>query len=35
LLMCLCFNLSRLVHVIHVLGVEPQFWLPVPKKVMP
>jgi transposase len=25
---CLCFNLSMLVHSIHELGIEPQFWLP-------
>jgi transposase len=23
---CLCFNLSRLVHAIHELGIEPKFW---------
>jgi transposase len=30
LLKCLCHNLSMLVHAIHELGVEPQFWMPVP-----
>jgi transposase len=28
LLKCLCFNLSRLVHAIHVLKIEPKFWMP-------
>jgi transposase len=28
LLKCLCHNLSCLVHSIHELGVEPQFWQP-------
>ena len=26
--MCLCFNLSMLVHFIHELGVDPKFWMP-------
>jgi transposase len=28
LLKCLCFNLSCLVHAIHELGINPQFWMP-------
>ncbi len=28
LLKCVCFNVSRLVHSIHVLGIDPKFWTP-------
>lgn len=28
LLKCLCFNLSMLVHSIHELNVDPEFWMP-------
>lgn len=27
---CLCFNLSMVVHAIHELGIDPQFWTPQP-----
>ena len=28
MLKCICFNLSCVVHAIHELGIDPQFWMP-------